>query len=371
MKIMCENHILQSACATAARAVASKSPIPALEGLLIEAGAEIKITGYDLKKAIYTKVSAQVEEPGSIVVNARFFGEMLRRMNKDGIVTIETDSNDGIKVTCGKSEFNFKGSSADDYPELPDVDGMKHISLPQNILKSLIDQTIFAVSTNDMRPIYTGSLFEIEGDKLNLVSVDGYRLAKRTEVLENTDIGDCSFVVPGNALSDIERICEDSDDQVKISVGEKHISFAIDDTVVITRRLEGEFLNYKKAIPETFRIKLQLEKIELLEIISRVSLMVGDKNSSPVRMIFGDGKIDCLCMTPLGKAEDVCLCEGSGEGLEIGFNDRYVTDALKASGTDKLVICLNTPSSPCVIEAADGSGKFTYMILPVRLRAGD
>lgn len=370
MKILCEKHVLQSACATATRAVASKSPIPALEGLLIEAGTEIKITGYDLKKAIYTKIPAQVEEPGSIVVGARLFGEMIRRL-QDGIVTIETDGNDGVKVTCGKSEFNFKGSSAEDYPELPDVDGMKHISLPQKLLKSLINQTIFAVSANDMRPIYTGSLFEIEDKKLNLVSVDGYRLAKRTEILEDADIEDCSFVVPGSALSDIERICADVEDEVKISVGAKHISFAIADTVVVTRRLEGEFLNYKKAIPETFRIKLQVEKSELMETIDRVSLIISEKNSSPVRMSFGDGTIDCMCVTPLGKAEDVCLCEGSGEGLEIGFNDRYMTDALKASGTDKLVICLNTPSSPCVIEAADGSGKFTYMILPVRLRSGD
>lgn len=370
MKVSCEKYILQTACATAARATASKSPIPALEGLLIEAGADIKITGYDLKKAIYTHVPAEVEEPGSVVVGARLFGEMIRRM-QDGIVTIETDSNDGVKVKCGKSEFNFKGISAEDYPEIPNVEGMNHISLDQKLLKSLINQTIFAVSTNDMRPIYTGSLFEIEGDKLNLVSVDGYRLAKRTETLEDAEIEDCSFVVPGSALSDIERICGDGDEKVMISVGEKHISFSIGGTVVVTRRLEGEFLNYKKAIPENFKIKIQVEKNQLMETIDRVSLIISEKNSSPVRMTFGDGTIDCLCLTPIGKAEDICLCEGSGEGLEIGFNDRYMTDALKASGTDKLLVCLNTPSSPCVIQAADESGKFTYMILPVRLRSGD
>lgn len=370
MKVSCEKYVLQSACATASRATATKSPIPTLDGLLIEAGTDIKITGYDLKKAIYTHIPAEVAETGAIVVNARLFGEMIRRM-QDGIVTIETDDNDGVKVKCGKSEFNFKGSSAMDYPEIPGVDGMKKISLDQKLLKSLINQTIFAVSTNDMRPIYTGSLFEIEGDKLNLVSVDGYRLAKRTETLENAEIEDCSFVVPGSALSDIERICGDGDEKVMISVGEKHISFSIGVTVLVTRRLEGEFLNYKKAIPENFKIKVQVEKSELIETIERVSLIISEKNSSPVRMTFGDGTIDCLCMTPIGKAEDVCLCEGSGEGLEIGFNDRYMSDALKASGTDKLLVCLNTPSSPCVIQAADESDKFTYMILPVRLRSGD
>lgn len=304
MKVSCEKYILQTACSTAARATASKSPIPALEGLLIEAGADIKITGYDLKKAIYTHVPAEVEEPGSVVVGARLFGEMIRRM-QDGIGTIETDSNDGVKVKCGKSEFNFKGISAEDYPEIPNVEGMNHISLDQKLLKSLINQTIFAVSTNDMRPIYTGSLFEIEGDKLNLVSVDGYRLAKRTETLEDAEIEDCSFVVPGSALSDIERICGDGDEKVMISVGEKHISFSIGGTVVVTRRLEGEFLNYKKAIPENFKIKIQVEKNQLMETIDRVSLIISEKNSSPVRMTFGDGTIDCLCLTPIGKAEDV------------------------------------------------------------------
>ena len=245
-------------------------------------------------------------------------------------------------------------------------------TLPQKILKSMINQTIFAVSTSDVRPIYTGTLFEIEGKDLTLVSVDGYRLAKRSEKIEGMEMESCSFVVPGSALSDIERICADDEDNVSIAVGAKHISFSIGETVVVTRRLEGEFLNYRKSIPDKFRFTLQVDRSEFMSTIDRVALIVSEKNSSPVRLSFNDGTIDCLCVTPIGKAEDVCTCEGSGEGLEIGFNDRYLMDALKAAaGTDKLNICLNTASSPCIIEAADGSGAFTYMILPVRLREGD
>ncbi len=371
MKFTCEKYLLQSACAIASRATASKSPIPALEGLLIQAGTDVRITGYDLKEGIYTNIGADIENTGSIVVGARLFGEMIRRL-PDGIVSISADENNNVNVKCGKSEFNFMGISAEDYPEMPSVEGLNNITLPQKILKSMINQTIFAVSTSDVRPIYTGTLFEIEGEELTLVSVDGYRLAKRCEKIEGKEMENCSFVVPGSALSDIERICGDDDDNISIAVGAKHISFAIGETVVVTRRLEGEFLNYRKSIPEKFRYTVQVERSDFMATIDRVALIVSEKNSSPVRLCFNDGTIDCLCITPIGKAEDVCVCEGSGEGLEIGFNDRYLMDALKAAaGTDKLNICLNTASSPCVIDAADGSGTFTYMILPVRLRAGD
>ena len=370
MKFYCEKHLLQTGSTVAARAAASKSPIPALEGLLIEATDRVKITGYDLKKGIYTNLEANVQEPGSIVVVARFFGEMMRRL-PDGIVTITTDSNLNVNVKCGKSEFNFVGISPEDYPEMPVIDEEKNISLPQKILKSMINQTIFAVSDNEVRPIYTGTLFEIEGDELTLVSVDGYRLAKRSEKLEQAKMENGSFVVPGSALSDIERICADSEEEVSIAVGSRHISFSVGETVVVSRRLEGEFLNYRKSIPTNFRLQVEVERAEFLSIIDRVSLIVSEKNSSPVRMRFEDGAIDCVCVTPIGKAEDICPCEGNGEGLEIGFNDRYLTDALKAAGKEKLLVCLNTASSPCIIKAADGTENFTYMILPVRLRAGD
>lgn len=370
MKFTCEKYLLQNACSVAGRATASKSPIPALEGLLIEAGSSVRLTGYDLKKGIYTNIEADVAQMGSIIVGARLFGEMIRRL-PDGMVTICADEKCNVNVKCGKSEFNFIGIDADDYPEMPDVAGLSEIEIPQKVLKSMINQTIFAVSDNDVRPIYTGTLFEISGDQLTLVSIDGYRLAKRTETLENVNYEGGSFVVPGSALSDIERICGDEEENVVISVGAKHISFKIGETVVVTRRLEGEFLNYRKSIPDNFRITVQVERSEFLSTIDRVALIISEKNSSPVRMTVNDGSIDCLCVTPVGKAEDVCVCEGSGEGLEIGFNARYVTDALKASGKDKLNICLNTASSPCIITAADGTENFTYMILPVRLRAGE
>ena len=370
MKFSCEKYLLQSACAVAARATAAKSTIPALEGLLLEADLGLRVTGYDLKKGIYTRVAADVEEKGSVVVGARFLGEMLRRL-PDGIVNISTDANLNVKVKCGRSEFNFIGISPADFPEIPAVEGVNNVTVPQSILRSMINQTIFAIATSDARPLYTGTLFVIEGDELTLVSVDGYRLAKRSEKIEKGRMEDCRFVVPGSALSDIERICSDDEGEVSIAVGSKHILFTIGDTVVVSRRLEGEFLNYKKSIPDSFRYLLKVDKAEFMSSIDRVALIISEKNSSPVRLTFSEEGIECLCMTPFGRAQDLCSCEGSGEGLEIGFNDRYLMDALKAAAAEKIELCLNSASSPCIIRAADGSDKFTYMILPVRLRAGD
>lgn len=369
MKFKVEKNELQDAIAIASRAAASKSPIPALEGLLLNARDGLKITGYDLKEGIYTNIEAEIEVMGEIVVNARLFGEMIRRM-PDGIVVFESDDEYNINVKCGKSEFNFAGLSPEDYPELPTVDGINNISMPQKILKSMINQTVFAVADTDVRPIYTGELFEIEDKYLTVVACDGYRLAKRKEMIEEGKLENCTFVVPGSALSDVERTCGDADDLVEISVGKKHISFVIGNTVIVSRRLEGEFLNYRKSIPQEFKYNLGISRAELISTIERVALVIKEKAQSPVRMTIRDGAIDLKCMTVVGKAEDVCLCEGNGDGLEIGFNDKYLTDALKASGVEELKLCLNTASTPGVITAADGTDKFTYMILPVRLRAG-
>lgn len=369
MKFSCEKYLLQSACAVASRAAASKSPIPALEGLQISADDKLYVKGYDLKKGIVTGVEANIAQRGTVVVGARLFGEMIRRL-PDGIVTVTADEKDNISVKCGKSQFNILGISAEDYPELPRFDAQSSISLPQHILKDMINKTIFAVSTDEVRPIYTGTLFEVEEKRLTLVSVDGYRLARRTEELEDSKLESCTFVVPGSALSDVEKICTDEEEgEVSIAVGLKHISFEIGDTVVVTRRLEGEFLNYRRSIPESFQNEIKIDRGEFMASIDRVSLIVSEKNSSPVRLTINDGTIDCLCVTPIGRAEDVCTCEGNGKGLLIGFNDRYLKDALKAAGKDELLLCVNTAVSPCIIKAADGSEDFTYMVLPVRLHA--
>ena len=368
LKFSCEKTLLQQAVSTVSRAVAAKSSIPALEGVLLEGDTQLTLSGYNMQTGIRTAIPAEIHQEGRIVLNARLFGEMIRRL-PDDIVVFSADEKYVVKLVCGDASFELPGLSADDYPEMPTVDDEFSVSIQQRTMKAMINQTSFAVSTNEARPIHTGALFEIGDAGLTMVAVDGFRLALRREAVEGYG-DDCSFIVPGTALSDLERLCGDSDERVVLSVGSKHISFTVGNTVILSRRLEGDFLNYKKAIPESFRVTVKTARTDLLEVVERVSLIIDSKNNAPLRLTFRKDAIDFVCTTPLGKAADSCPCEGDGGDLEIGFNDHYLSDALKAAPADEINVCLNTGSSPCILVPADGSDNFVYMVLPVRLRAG-
>ena len=366
MKFTCEKHLLQAAVNAASRAASARSSIPALEGLLVQAGANVRVTGYDLRKGIYQSFEADVAEPGSaVIMTAKLLGEMMRVL-PDGMVTVEVAEGGKTTIKCGMSEYSFMSLPESNYTELPDADYADAVSLKQSELAEIIDETIFAVSTNESRPVYMGSLFELEGDRLTVVSVDGYRLAlRRADVAGKTQ--SARFIVPGTVLQDVSRLCSKGDEEVMINLGERHVSFSLGDTVVFSRLLEGDFLNYRKTIPENFRHKLGVQRGEMLSATDRVSLVVDETVKSPIRLTFGDGSIDFRCNTALGAAIDVCTCTGSGGDTEIGFNGRYLRDALRAAPAEELTVCINTGSAPCVILPADGSDGFIYMVLPVRL----
>ncbi|MCL2201705.1 MAG: DNA polymerase III subunit beta, partial [Oscillospiraceae bacterium] len=202
--------------------------------------------------------------------------------------------------------------------------------------------------------------------------VDGYRLALRREALEGEVTSNLSFVVPGTALGEVEKIASDGEGVVKITLGSKHIMFTIGDTILISRRLEGEFLNYKNSIPQQAKFQIKVDKDELISSVERVSLIISDKLKSPVRCVFGDGIVNLFSASSLGKASDECAAEGNGEELEIGFNDKYLLEALKAAPADNVTLELNTGVTPCIISpAGDEKNNFLYMILPVRLKAYD
>ena len=367
MKFTCERSELLTAIGTASRAAATKSPMPALEGLLIRAaGSDVTVTGYDMKKGIYTAFTAEIAEEGSIVLGARILGEIVRNL-PDGEVTVHTREGLNTNISCLSSEYDILGVDPADYPELPDVASRTGVGLPQKLLGEMIRQTLFAVSDNEARPVYTGELFVLDGGQLTVVAVDGYRLAlRREEIEESTD--SCSFIVPGKALSDLEKLCSDSDEPVRILLGEKHISFTIDRTVLVSRRLEGEFLDYKKTVPASFGVNVTCTRTELQRAVERVSLIIDDRVKNPVRCVFSDGCIRISCATALGKADDICPVEGSGGETVIAFNNRYLLDALKAAPAEELSVGLNNSSSPCVLSPVDDSDRFLYMILPVRIR---
>ena len=367
MKFSCEKALLTSAVSTASRAVAAKSSIPAMEGILIEAGDQLKLTGYDLSIGIQSTVPAEIVEKGSLVLSARLFGDIIRKM-PDDIVTFTTNDM-MVNIRCGLSEFNILGISPDDFPELPAVDQQNSFIIKQSVLRSMISQTLFAVSDNESRPIHTGSLFEVEGDGLTVVSVDGYRLALRHEAVEEKKGAETfSFVVPGSALGEVEKICS-GEEQVTITQGARHILFQTGDTVLVCRRLEGDFLAYRNAIPRNNSIKVEVEARALLSSIDRVSLIISEKLKSPLRCVFGDGMVNITTKTAIGDAADQCVISGDGGGLEIGFNNKFLMDALKAAPADKLRMEFTSGVAPCVILPAEGEENFIYMVLPVRLKA--
>ena len=238
MKFSCEKALLSSAVSITSRAVAAKSSIPAMEGILIEAGQTLRLTGYNLETGIQATVPAEIAEGGSLVLSARLFGEIVRKMPDD--VVVFTSQGYTVNIKCGLSEFNILGTDPEEFPELPTVDQQNSLTIGQPVLRSMIGQTLFAVSDNESRPIHTGSLFEVEGDGLTVVSVDGYRLALRHEAVEEKKGAETfSFVVPGSALGEVEKICS-GEEQVTITQGARHILFQTGDTVLVCRRLEGE-----------------------------------------------------------------------------------------------------------------------------------
>ena len=370
MKFSCEKALLQAAISTTSRAVSPKSSIPALEGILLEAGSDLRLTGYNLETGIRTIVPADIREEGTLVLGARLFGEIVRKL-PDDIVTFQSE-NYMVNIKCGMSEFNILGTDPEEFPELPTVEYQNSLILPQSRLKAMISQTLFAVSDNESRPIHTGSLFEVDSEGLTIVSVDGYRLALRHESIDKKEGAETfSFVVPGAALSEVEKICSDVDEPASVTQGARHVMFKVGDTMLVSRRLEGEFLAYRQAIPRNNTIHVEGDTRALLSSIDRVSLIISDKLKSPLRCVFDSNLLKISTKTAIGDAYDECPLSGDGGGLEIGFNHKYLMDALKAAPADKVRLELTTGVSPCVILPTEGEENFLYMVLPVRLKAGE
>ena len=370
MKFSCEKALLQAAISTTSRAVSPKSSIPALEGILLEADEELRLTGYNLETGIRTTVPAEIRIKGTLVLGARLFGEIIRKL-PDDIVEF-TAEHYMVNIKCGMSEFNILGTDPEEFPELPTVEYQNSLEIGQNKLKSMISQTLFAVSDNESRPIHTGSLFEVDQKGLTIVSVDGYRLALRHETIERKEgAEEFSFVVPGAALYEVEKICSDVEETASITQGARHVMFKVGETMLVSRRLEGEFLAYRQAIPRNNSIRIEGETRALLSSIDRVSLIISDKLKSPLKCIFEQNMLKISTKTAIGDAADQCPTDGDGGGLEIGFNNRYLMDALKAAPADRVRLELTTSVSPCVILPAEGEENFLYMVLPVRLKAGE
>ena len=331
MKFTCEKNALVSAISVASRTVAQKSTIPALEGIYIRAGVKLTLSGYNLETGITISVDAEIQQTGACIMPSRLFFDIIRKLPGD-TVSISVDEKFKVSIRGGISSFSITAMSSEDYPELPEVESDKGISLPQNELKAMIGGTSFAVSENQARPIHTGCLFEVEDSSITVVAVDGYRLALRRWKSEEPIGRTLKFVVPAAALKEAEKILGDTDEACTFFLGSKHILFTIGEATLVCRLLEGEFLDWRRVLPQNQPVKLAVNVAKMTDSIERVGLIISEKLKSPVRCKFGENTADFRSVSTIGEAHDVCQIAGDGQDMEIGFNCRYLLDALRALG---------------------------------------
>ena len=367
MRFTCEKSMLVTGLNITGRTVAQKSTLTVIEGILCRANDALSLTGYNMETAITFDIDADVPDPGECILPAKLFGDIIRRL-PEGPVTVVVDDAFKVSIRAGYASFTISAEAADDYPELPDVNEGRAIRIPQNKLKELISGTLFAVSENQGRPIHTGVKFEVTDDSITAIAVDGFRLARRTFHPEEGTGRELSFVVPAAGLKEVEKILVDTEDNAAFTLGTKHILFQLGNATLVCRLLEGEFLDWRRVVPTNCPIKLVANVSDLASSVERVGLIVSEKYKSPVRCVFSHNELLMRTSTTIGAAEDKCSIAGDGKELEIGFNVRYLADALKVVPSEEVTLELTNGLSPIVLTPVDDKKDFAYMILPVRIK---
>ena len=368
MRFTCEKNLLVTGLNITGRTVAPKSALAAIEGILCQAGKNgLQLTGYNMETAITYLIDADISDGGECILPAKLFGDIIRRL-PEGLVTVVVDENYKVSIRSGYASFTISAENADDYPELPKIVTGNNIQMPQSALKELINGTIFAVSENQGRPVHTGVKFEVEGDRVSTVAVDGFRLARRSYHCEENTGKSLSFVVPAQSLKEVEKILQECEDEVTFILGPKHILFHMGDATLICRLLDGDFLDWRKVVPTDCPVKLVIAVSDFASSIERVGLVVSQKYQSPVRCVFSNQELLLKTNTTIGVAEDKCALAGDGKELEIGFNVRYLAEALRVIPTEEVCLELTNNLSPIVMTPVDDKKDFAYMVLPVRIK---
>lgn len=366
MNFICKKSELSEAISNVSRAVPQKSTIQALEGIKVKVMPEkVELTAYNLEMGIRTTINAQTGDSGEFVVSARLFSEFTKKMAGEDI-SINVDENNMVQLISEATDCSFSAMSADEYPELPVVDTKRSFSVPQNTLKSMINMTGYAVSQNESKPIFTGELFDIEGENFTLVAIDGFRLAIRNEKIDNNE--KFHFVVPKKALQEVSTLIrDDSAANCVVSVNERHIIFEINNFFVISRLLEGAFHNYKMSIPSEHKTEIFVNKRDFASSLERCSLIIDEKNKAPIRCEIGGGVMKISCKTGIGRVNDAISADITGDTVTIGFNNRLVLEALKAAEGDKVRIRLNGAMK--VIEILPPMGEdYIFLVMPIQLK---
>ena len=370
MNLICEKEKILKGINSVINGVSSKTTMPILEGILLKTNDnELILTTYDLEIGIEYTLEAKIIEQGNTVVNATMFSEIIRKLPSKEI-KISINENRLLEIECEGSLYKLATMNPDEFPELPKINIDNSIEIEQTILKNMIRKTIFAVSTEENRPIFTGCLFEVTDNKLNVVAVDGYRLAIKSNVI-NERANNFSSVIPGKTLNEVNKIISDSFDTIKIGISRNQALFEMENCKLVTRLLDGEFLKYSNAIPASWETRIKVNKNNIQDCFERISLIsassIEKEKKYPVKVNIELGKVTISCANQTGDAKEEIYVETEGKELEIGFNPRFFLDALKAIDDEEVYLEFGTNRSPCIIKPIE-EGNYIYMILPIKMK---
>lgn len=369
MKFSCDKSLLAEVINTVSLAV-SKSNLPALEGVLMNCqNNRLTITGYNLDLGIVKTIPVSSEEDGVLIIEASRLSSIVNRM-PNGQISFSSDDRLLTLIQCGNVEFTILGLSAEDYPEIPSIEKDHEVEIDQKVFSEMITQTLFAIAQTEQTPVYTGTLFELKNRELALVSVDGYRMALKKHPIDSDE--EFRFIVPGKTLNELQKILtkmsdEDEEHKVNFRITSKHIIFTVNGYHVISRLLDGDFLDYNNAIPKGAKTRVRIKAREMINSINRASIIINERAKSPIRCEFTGNLVKVNCETTLGKLQDSFEAEKEGEDIRIGFNNKYMADALKASACDELMLEMSGPLSPIKLVPLDGDD-FLFLVLPIRLK---
>ena len=367
MKLICSKNNLQKSVSIVMKAVPSKTTMPILECILIDASAEeIKFTTNDMELGIETKVEGQILEKGIIAIDAKIFSDIVRKL-PDNDVTIETNSNMQAMITCEKARFAISGKSGDDFACLPYVERQECITISQFTLKELVRQTIFSIAVNENNKMMTGELFEVNENSLKVASLDGHRISIRKVELKET-YNHHKVIVPGKTLTEVSKILSgETEDEVNLFFTENHILFEFDDTVVVSRLIEGKYFNIDQMLSSDYETKVTINKKEFLDCIDRATLLVKESDRKPIIITITEGMMELKINSDIGSMNEEIDIEKEGKDIMIGFNPKFLMDALRVIDDETVDIYLVNSKAPCFIRNQEES--YIYLILPVNFTA--
>lgn len=362
MKLVCSRSDLLNGVQTVSKAVPSKTTMSILQCILINASKDIKLTANDMELGIETIVDGSIIEPGVVALDAKIFLEIVRKF-PDGDIKIETDDSYQTVITSGNANIKIVGKSGEDFSYLPSIEKLDSIILSQFTLRELIRQTIFSIADNDTNKLMSGELFEVNEDKLRVASLDGHRISIRKVYLKNS-YPKKKVVVPGKALNEISKILSgDTEKDVVIFFTNKHIVFEFDNTTVVSRLIEGDYFNIDQMLSSDYETKVTINKRKLLDSIDRATLLVKEGDKKPIIINITNENMELKINSTIGSMRELIDISKNGKDLMIGFNPKFLIDALRVIDGEEVDIYLVNPKAPCFIK--DSEDSYVYMILPV------